>query len=437
MLMRAYCMPPGQIVQLPGGTHFRKGHCMIRGVIFDFGGVLVRTADPAGRRKWESRLGLRAGDLERAVHGSDLWILAQRGEMTPDAFWAAVAERLGVAEPDIPALRADYFADDHLDPALMALIADLRARGWPVALLSNDSAALEAKLRDELGIYDAFDQVIISAHIGHMKPEAATYRTAAAAIGLSTPECVFIDDNPANVDGARAVGMAAIHYRAGMDLAAALQPILYDQNPPTKAVIFDFGNVLDVAANRPAWEANREALAARYGISGEALTGFIYHSEAWQAVKVGQIDHREYCRRIWEPLGVADYDTQRALMAEYFKGRDQVHPVMMQIIQQLRGRVRLALLSNAWQTDVPAWMDEVQLAGVFEVAMSSAVVGIAKPDQAIYRLILNQLGLTPGEAIFVDDLTRNTDTAEAIGLPCIVFESPEQTHQALQRRGLL
>jgi len=410
---------------------------MIRGVIFDFGGVLVRTADPAGRRRWEARLGLRAGDLERAVHGSDLWVLAQRGELSPEAFWAAVAERLGVPESDVPALQADYFADDHLDPALMALIADLRGRGWPVALLSNDSAALEAKLRDELGIYDAFDQVLISAHIGFMKPEPAAYRAAADSIGLCAPECVFIDDNPANVDGARAIGMAAIHYRAGMDVAAALQPILYDNNPPTKAVIFDFGNVLDIPLDRPAWEAHRDALAARYGISGEALTGLIHHSEAWQAVKVGQIDYREYCRRIWEPLGVPDYETQRALMAEYFSGRDQVHPAMMQIIQELRPRVRLALLSNAWQTDVPAWMAEVQLSGVFEVAMSSAVVGIAKPDPAIYRLILSQLGLTPGEALFIDDLTRNTETAEAMGLPCIVFKSPEQTRQALHRRGLL
>ena len=197
---------------------------MIKVVVFDFGGVLVRTADAAGRREWEARLGLPDGELERVVHGSDLWIQAQRGQLSPDEYWQGVARILNVT--DIPALRRDYFRDDHLDPDLVALIASLRRQGYKVGLLSNDALSLEDKLRRELNIYDAFDAVVISARIGVMKPDRAAYDAIALALGVPLDACVFIDDNLANVEGARRCGMKAIHYRAGMDVRAALDPIL-------------------------------------------------------------------------------------------------------------------------------------------------------------------------------------------------------------------
>src|SRR5690348_124505 len=101
---------------------------MVKAIIFDFGGVLVRTGDPAGRREWEARLGMRPGELERIVHGSELWLRAQRGDITVEDYWHGVADELGIPHEDIPALRDDYFRDDYLDRELMALIASLRAR---------------------------------------------------------------------------------------------------------------------------------------------------------------------------------------------------------------------------------------------------------------------------------------------------------------------
>ncbi|MCC7445818.1 MAG: HAD family phosphatase [Anaerolineae bacterium] len=195
---------------------------MIKAIVFDFGGVLMRTGDPAGRREWEARLGLPAGELERIVHGSDQWIAAQRGQITPADYWLWVASHLNLAEADLPALQRDYFRDDRLDPDLIELIRELRRAGYKVGLLSNDAPPLADKLRRELAIYDLFDAVIISAFIGVMKPDPAAYQAIAAALNVQMSECVFIDDNTANIEGARAVGMQAIHYRAGMDVRAAL-----------------------------------------------------------------------------------------------------------------------------------------------------------------------------------------------------------------------
>jgi len=199
---------------------------MIRAIIFDFGGVLVRTSDPVGRREWENRLHLSAGELERLVHGSDLWVNAQRGLLSVDDYWQGIADRLGIPAQDIPSLREDYFRDDHLDYGLMAVIAVLRAKGYKIGLLSNDALTLEAKLREQLAIYNRFDAVVISAVIGVMKPEAGAYEAIAKALNVAPAECVFIDDNLANVEGARRFGMSAIRYVAGMDVEAVLAPIL-------------------------------------------------------------------------------------------------------------------------------------------------------------------------------------------------------------------
>ncbi|MFN7210342.1 MAG: HAD family hydrolase, partial [Aggregatilineales bacterium] len=111
---------------------------MIRAVIFDFGGVLMRTQDDSGRRAWENRLNLAHGALERLVHGSSLWIEAQRGTLAPEAYWQALGEQLGINGDDLEQLRHDYFKGDVLDESLVALIDRLRERGLRLGLLSND-----------------------------------------------------------------------------------------------------------------------------------------------------------------------------------------------------------------------------------------------------------------------------------------------------------
>jgi HAD superfamily hydrolase (TIGR01509 family) len=111
---------------------------------------------------------------------------------------------------------------------------------------------------------------------------------------------------------------------------------------------------------------------------------------------------------------------------------------MLALLHDLKPRYRLALLSNAWQVEMEQWLEENhKLGSMFEVVVSSAAVRMAKPDQPIYELTLERLGLTPGEALFIDDLARNTVVAEAMGLPCVVFESPAQLRHALTVRGLL
>jgi epoxide hydrolase-like predicted phosphatase len=186
-------------------------------VIFDWGGVLMRTHDHARRHAWDVRLGLPPGSVERVVHGSEAWLCAQRGEITDEAYWQAVANELGVGAEALTRLQADFYADDHLDDDLIAFIRELRSNGVKVGLLSNNSAALLDELA-ALGVADAFASCVISAVTGVMKPDPAAYHAILDALGVSPERALFIDDTLANVEGARAVGMVAVLYRPDVSL---------------------------------------------------------------------------------------------------------------------------------------------------------------------------------------------------------------------------
>lgn len=200
---------------------------MIKAFIFDFGGVLVRTEDNSLRHAWDERLGLPVGSVERAVHNSDIWIQAQLGRITPKAYWNGVAELLYMRKDDIDDLRRDYFSGDRLNYKLVALIRDLRDKGYPVALLSNDSVQLEGRLR-ELGIYDLFDHVLISAQIGMMKPDPTAYRVALQTLKAAPNEVILVDDSLANVRGAQPLGLHAILFRPELDVRAEIMKCLED-----------------------------------------------------------------------------------------------------------------------------------------------------------------------------------------------------------------
>ncbi len=198
-----------------------------RAVIFDWGGVLMRTVDYAPRHAWDVRLGLAAGQVEAVVHGIEAWNGLQRGEIGEEAYWQAVAGKLGLDESTAARLRGDFYRGDVLDETLVSLIRDLRGRGLLVGLLSNNAPSLAVEI-DALGLADLFDARVISAEVGVMKPDPAAYHAILDRLGVPPGAALFVDDSPANVTGAAATGMAAVRFTPGLDLNAAITTWLED-----------------------------------------------------------------------------------------------------------------------------------------------------------------------------------------------------------------
>ena len=191
----------------------------IEAIIFDVGGVLVRTADHSGRAVWEKRLGLASGGAEAVVLNSEMGHRAQRGEITNEALWNWVGKFLELGD-ELPAFRQDFWRGDLVDEKLVALIRKLR-RSYKLAIISNATDAL----LETLAVYsllDEFDLIVGSAYEGVMKPNRLIYDRTLERLGSPAEKSVFIDDAPANVAGARALGMNAILFNPMMDLAAEL-----------------------------------------------------------------------------------------------------------------------------------------------------------------------------------------------------------------------
>lgn len=192
-------------------------------LVFDFGGVLMKTVSRAPRWAWDDRLGLQRGSIERIVHGSESWRLAQTGKISLHEYWADVASQLGISHEDLGQFERDFFSGDQLDTEIVEFIRKRRNHGQRTALLSNDSVALAAKLKT-LGIWELFDTVAISAEIGVMKPDPAAYQHVLDRLHCRPEQAVFIDDMQANVDAAINLGMIGIHYTPDIHLDRTLSP---------------------------------------------------------------------------------------------------------------------------------------------------------------------------------------------------------------------
>jgi epoxide hydrolase-like predicted phosphatase len=198
---------------------------MIKGIIFDIGGVLLRTHDQSYRRKWETRLGLEPGGAARLIFDSDLGRQAQLGRVTLQDVWAWAGELLGLSAGDLADFERDFWAGDRLDRDLARTVRELHAH-YRTALLSNSWVRDGWALADELGLADAFDVCVVSAEVGVVKPDPRIYHITLERLGVLPAEAVFVDDFVENVVAARRIGMQAIHFTDPLLARQQLEDVL-------------------------------------------------------------------------------------------------------------------------------------------------------------------------------------------------------------------
>jgi epoxide hydrolase-like predicted phosphatase len=184
----------------------------IEAVIFDLGGVLVRTEFPQVRHRLARKLGLDPTTLDRIIWGREDWELAQVGTITYEEYWQRVGAALGLSTPEeLSDFRREYFSGDRVDQKLVHLIEGLRSH-YKIGLLSNAPDKLEIWLENDWGIRDLFDAIVYSAQVGMAKPDPAMFHLILERLGLSPSETLFIDDYPRNVEAALALGLKAIRF---------------------------------------------------------------------------------------------------------------------------------------------------------------------------------------------------------------------------------
>jgi putative hydrolase of the HAD superfamily len=196
----------------------------IRGLIFDYGGVLWNM-------RWDVSASLAAehGLEELAVvetlYGSDTWRQLAIGVGDRDAWHRESHERLeALAGKPLPPLHQHWRETQRWIAPNLDLIRRLRPL-YRTAVLSNADRTLRQRFEDpDNQVVDLFDVFVCSAEVGLAKPDARIYALTAERLAVPASECVFIDDSERNIVGAREAGMQAIHFRVdqGHDLTAQL-----------------------------------------------------------------------------------------------------------------------------------------------------------------------------------------------------------------------
>ena len=199
----------------------------MKAVIFDVGGVLLRTHDWAGRHKWDLELGLPIGTVEHTVFNSELGTAAQLGHVTTEQHWENVGRHFRLSTAQLQDLRQDFWAGDRLETSLIDIIRQLR-RNYRTAIISNAFEDLRQVLTEELEIAHLFDVITVSAEEGTMKPGSQIYQTTVNQLECLPHEAVFIDDSQANIEGANRLGFATIHFKPPINFPHALSQFNID-----------------------------------------------------------------------------------------------------------------------------------------------------------------------------------------------------------------
>jgi epoxide hydrolase-like predicted phosphatase len=197
----------------------------IKAVIWDVGGVLLRTENYAPRQYLADRLGMMAEDLENLVFSNASGMRAQRGEILAEGHWHNIRQRFGLDEKGLNDFRRDFFGGDVLDLGLLDQIRDLRSQ-YKIGILTNAFSDSRHLLTETWAIADMFDDLVISAEVGVAKPDERIFLLALERLDVLPREAVFIDDFLQNVDGARAVNINAVHFQNPEQAWEDLQRIL-------------------------------------------------------------------------------------------------------------------------------------------------------------------------------------------------------------------
>jgi putative hydrolase of the HAD superfamily len=200
-----------------------------------------------------------------------------------------------------------------------------------------------------------------------------------------------------------------------------------------RSVIFDVGNVF------VRWSPS-EVIWRSFDLepgSEENLRRVeaIFHSPVWISLNLGQLTQLEAEAAYQTQLGLTRDETAKLFFhvidhQELIDGTEAIARRLKQAGYQVLG------LTDNVQEIVAHLKSRYQFWKLFEGAVVSAEVGLIKPNEAIFRHMIEMYGLTPSQTVFLDDVQANVDSARSIGMEARLFTTASRCEQDLRALGL-
>lgn len=198
---------------------------MIKNIVLDVGRVLVAWQPKQKWREWGFSDELIA-EFSEKLFDSGVWNEADRGVLSDDEFYALAAKLVPQYEKEL------HYFWEHIDEAIWQLpyarewIRGMKDAGFQVYILSNYGNWTYEKTKESaLNFLDDVDGAIFSYQVKQIKPNPDIFQTLFEKFSLKPEECVFLDDLPANIEGAKKAGMHGIVFTELEDALAELKKI--------------------------------------------------------------------------------------------------------------------------------------------------------------------------------------------------------------------
>ncbi len=198
-----------------------------------------------------------------------------------------------------------------------------------------------------------------------------------------------------------------------------------------KAIIFDFGGVLYKLPDRTWIRRWKKLLNLKDEDALMTLIASPNESELMMDVLTGRVPEEE----MWAGLAKRFHIRPEMLnrIRRMTMSKKSLNRELADYLFSLRGRFTTVILSNAGTASRALFTDEFGFDKITDLMVISAEEGVAKPDEKIYRLTLDRLGIEPDEALFLDDMIENVESARALGMHAVHFENNEQAMEEVGR----
>jgi putative hydrolase of the HAD superfamily len=192
----------------------------IRTLFWDVGGVLLTNAwDHEERARAVEKFQLQKADFE-ARHKEAVGAF-EEGKTTLDQYLDRTifyqAQKFNKEE-----FKSYMFSLSRPKPEVLEFARGLAAK-YLMATINNESREMNVYRIKQFGLAQIFDLFVTSCYVGMRKPDEKIYRVALDLIQKTPDECCFIDDRPANIEGAAKVGMRTVLMRDPSQLKKDLQ----------------------------------------------------------------------------------------------------------------------------------------------------------------------------------------------------------------------
>jgi putative hydrolase of the HAD superfamily len=217
---------------------------------------------------------------------------------------------------------------------------------------------------------------------------------------------------------------------------------------PIRAVIFDFGGVIVPGSPANGTASPYAAIEQAHGLPAGFLWKAVYlDNPAWMRLRVGDGTEADWFSAARSIIAGVTGDERadvvvEAVLATRAQGKSlpgtgrTFNDGIIELIERLRGNVRVGLLSNA----APGLEDDLRdyygIAHLFDDIINSATVRLAKPDHRVYHLAAARHGVAPRECFFTDDLLHNVVAAREVGFTAHQFDGCDGLVEALRSAGV-